>query len=46
MNFIVRILPVVIGCIIWNKTGNIIIGGVVAAILETFLSGLFGKSEQ
>ena len=44
MGLIVRGIPVVIGCVIWNKTGNIILGGIVAAVLETFLSTLFGGS--
>ena len=47
MNFILRVVPVVIGWIIWRKTGNIIIGAVVASILETFLNGLLsGNSEE
>ena len=44
MGLIVRGIPVVIGLIIWNKTGNIIIGAVVATVLESVLSAMFGGS--
>ena len=44
MGLIVRGIPVVIGFIIWKKTGNIIIGAVVASVLESVLSAMFGGS--
>ena len=44
MGIIVRGIPVFIGWVIWRKTGNIIIGAVVATVLETFLNALFTGS--
>ncbi len=45
MSLIARIVPVVIGCIIWKKTGNIFIGAFVAFLLEGFIGSLFKSKE-
>ena len=45
MGLIVRAIPVIIGLIIWRKTGNIIIGAVIASLLEGFLGALFKSKE-
>lgn len=36
----VALIPVVIGWIVWRATGNIIIGAVVASVIEAFLMAL------
>ena len=43
MSFIVRIVPVFIGWLIWRKTGNIFIGAFVAVIIEGFLGAFIHK---
>ena len=41
MGAIIRILPVFIGWIVWRKTGNIIIGALVAVVIEGFIGAIF-----
>lgn len=43
IEFIGRIFPVFIGWIIWQNTGNLIFGAIVAVFLETLAGPLFGE---
>jgi len=46
MSFILRIIPVFIGWLIWRKTGSIIIGALVAGLIETFFGALIRGSAK
>ena len=43
MGLIVRIVPVFIGWVIWQKSGSIIIGAFVAVIIESVLGAFLPK---
>ncbi len=43
---VLAIVPVFIGWLVWQKTGNIIFGALAGVILEGILAAFLGKSKE